>query len=114
MAKPKLPDALSRRHMIEKDLGSDASLRTAEAYLDEGRCLEAIEFLRKADAEERLAELRAEAVRGGDAFLLRAIAGATEVAADRAEWTELADSAETAGKLHYAREARRQAEAGEG
>jgi len=112
MAKPKLPDPLSRRHMIEKDLGADASLRTAEAYLEEGRSLEAIEFLRKADAEERLTELRAEAVRGGDAFLFREIVGATEVAADRAEWTALADSAEAAGKLHYATEARRQAEAG--
>ena len=114
MAKSKLPDPLARRHMIERDLGAEASLRTAEVYLAEGRSLEAIEFLQKADATERLTELRAEAVRSGDAFLLRAVAGALEATPDRAEWTALADSAETAGKLHYAREARRQAGAGEG
>ena len=78
MAKSKIPDALERRHLIEKGLTEAQALRIAEAYLAEGRLVDAIDFLAKAGDRDRLGELRAEAVTSGDAFLLRAAARALD------------------------------------
>jgi hypothetical protein len=113
MAKGKIPNPLERRHLVERDLSEAHALRIAEAYLEEGRTVEALDFLCKAEAEERIADLRVGAVRAGDAFLLRQVATATGVPAEREEWRELALAARSAGKELYAVEATRQAERGE-
>lgn len=110
MARRKLPKPLERRHLIERELPAAQALRIAEAYLEEGRRVEAIDFLAKAGARERLAELRAEAVGEGDVFLLRSAANALGEEPAAAEWRALAEAAEAAGKQRYAVEARRQAE----
>ncbi len=114
MAKSKIPDPLQRRHLIERELPAAQSLKLADAYLEEGRSLEAVEFLRKAGVRERLVALRAEAVAAGDGFLLRVIATALGEPSDRATWLALAESADAAGKERHAAEARRQAARGEG
>ena len=113
MARSKLPDPLSRRHLVERELPAPQAQQLAEAYLAEGRRVEAVDFLRKAGANERLAALRAEAIDDGDAFLLRRIAESMAVAPTRDEWRALAQAAERAGKGGYAAEARRQSERGE-
>ena len=113
MARSKLPDPLARRHLVERELPPAQALELAESFLAEGRRLEAVDFLRKAGAAERLAALRAEAIADGDAFLLRRVADAMASAPTREEWQALAESAERAGKDRYAGEARRQAERGE-
>ncbi len=113
MARSKIPDPLERRHLIEKHLSAEKTLAIAEAYLEEGRTVEALEFLRAAEAGERLAELRRGAVEAGDAFALRAIGAAMEQSPERDEWEALAAAASRAGKDRYAAEARRQAERGE-
>jgi hypothetical protein len=113
MARSRIPDPLKRRHLIESDHSADQSLATAEAYLEEGRVVEALAFLVKAEAGERLAELRRQAVEEGDAFLLRAVASADRSPPERAEWASLAAAAEAAGKERYAVEARRHAGRGE-
>jgi len=110
MAKSRIPGALDRRHLIEKQLSEANATAIAEAYLEEGRCIEALDFFAQANARERLAELRAEAVAAGDAFLLRAVARAMQDPPERAEWEALAAAAEAAGKQRYATEARRQTE----
>ena len=112
MAKAKIPGPLERRHVVQRGLDPAHALRIAEVYLSQGRALEAIDFLRKADAADRLAELRREAVVAGDAFLLRAVATAIGATPARDEWRELAEAATAAGKDAYAAEARRQAERG--
>ena len=109
MAK-KLPDPLSRRHLLERELPAAQALATAEAYLEEGRSIEAVEFLGKAKASEQLTRLRAEACAEGDAFLLRAVVRASGEAATHDEWVALAAAAEAAGKDVYAADARRQAD----
>jgi hypothetical protein len=109
----KLPDPLTRRHLLERDLPAAQALATAEAYLAEGRSVEAIDFLAKADASERLADLRVEAVASGDPFLLRSVARANRVAPTHEEWVALAEAAAAAGKEVYAADARRQAGRGE-
>jgi hypothetical protein len=110
MAKSAIPDPLERRHQVVRDLPPARALAVAEAYLAEERDLEAIDFLRKAGADDRLAELRARALEMGDAFLLRAVARATGTPANRNEWSTLAGAARAAGKERYVLDATRQAE----
>jgi hypothetical protein len=112
LARSKIPNPIERRHLIEKDLSAAQALAIAEAYLEQGRTLEALEFLRVAEAGDRLAELRREAIEAGDAFTLRAIGAAMEQAPRRDDWEALASAASRAGKERYAAEARRQAERG--
>ena len=107
VAKSKIPGPLERRHLIER------ALAFAEAYLEQDRSVEAVEFLAKAEAHERLAELRRDAVAAGDVFLLRALLEVMEDPPEREEWTALATAAAAAGKDRYAAEATRQAERGE-
>lgn len=117
MARSRIPRPLERRHLVERELPPAQALAIAEAYLEEGRRLESVDFLRKAEDPargERLAALRAEAVAEGDVFLLRAVAGALGEEPDGEEWNALAEAAEAAGKQRYAVEARRQADRGDG
>ena len=109
MAKKKLPDPLRRRHMVEHELDPGRALQIAEVYLEEGRTIEAVAFLVKAEAREQLVGLREQVVREGDAFVLREISAALGEELDAATWQALADAADAAGKDHYAAEARRQA-----
>ena len=110
MAKSSIPDPLERRHLIERDLPPARLRAIADAYLESGRGLEALDFLRRAGAAERLAELRARAIETGDAFLLRAVATASGSPPEREEWRALAQAAAAAGKERYALDAGRQAE----
>lgn len=110
MAKKTIPDPLRRRHLVERELPEPQALAIAEAYLAEGRSVEAVDFLRLAHAEERLAELREQALSSGDAFLLRATARAMGGSPKREEWSRLAEVATRVGKERYAEEARRQME----
>jgi hypothetical protein len=112
LARSKIPNPLERRHLIEKELSPAQALAIAEAYLGDGRVIEALEFLRAAEAEDGLAALREETIAAGDAFTLRAIGAAMEQAPGRDEWEALASAASRAGKELYAAEARRQAERG--
>ena len=109
MAKKKYPDSLRRRLLIEQELDPARALQIAELYLEGGRTIEAVAFLAKAESRERLAELREQAVREGDAFLLREISAALAEEFDAATWQALAEAASAAGKDHYAAEASRQA-----
>ena len=113
MAKSRIPDALERRHMVEREMAPAQALRIAEEYLAEGRELEAVDFLRKAGAAEKLAELRREAVARGDAFLLRSVAAASGSPPTKDEWQALAQAATATGRQRYADEGRRQAQRGE-
>ena len=113
MAKSKIPGALERRHLVEGELPVDQGLQIAEAYLAEGRCVEAVDFLEKAGATDAIEALRRQAIEAGDAFLLRMVAVAEDRQPAQDEWRILADAAAAAGKDRYAAEARRQAERGE-
>lgn len=113
MARSVIPDPLRRRHLVEGKLDPARALAIAEAYLEEDRGVEAVDFLRKAGAGEKLDALRRRAVEAGDAFLLRAVARAQARAPSRDEWLALARAAAAAGKTRYAEEATRQADRGE-
>jgi hypothetical protein len=95
--------------MVEQPMDPARALRIAEAYLEEGRAMEAVAFLAKAEARDRLETLREQAVAEGDAFLLREISAALGEEADAATWQALAEAARAGGKDLYAAEASRQA-----
>ena len=109
MAKRKIPDPLRRRHLVEQKIDPARALQIAEAYLEEDRAMEAVAFLMKAEAWERLASLREQAVREGDVFLLRDVSTALAEEVDAGTWRALAEAARAAGKDRYAAEASRQA-----
>ena len=113
MARSKIPDPLERRHLVERGLGEAQAARIAQAYLADGRELEALDFLAQAGDQEGLAGLRKSAIAAGDLFLLKAVAPFLEEKPTREDWEALAAAAEAAGKQRYAEDARRQAQRGE-
>ncbi len=113
MAKSKIPGPLERRHLIERELSPEKAVELADAYLEEGRGSEAVVFLEKANATDRLRALADRAVEEGDAFLFRAVGQALGEAPSADRWLALGDAAEAAGKLRYAESARRWATRGE-
>jgi len=107
----KIPDSLKRRHLVEQDLDPKQALAVADAYLAENRIADAVEFLVKADAQDRLRELRQAAIDCGDIFLIRDLSHRLGEEPGESEWRTAAAAAEAAGKESYAIEARRMAEA---
>ena len=112
MAKSAIPGVLERRHLIEKEIGEAQALAIAEAYLAEDRLEEALAFLEKAGASERLAELRAGAVAAGDVFVLRSAARSMGESPSREEWVGVEAAAAAAGRELYVADAHRQLEVG--
>lgn len=112
MARSQIPDALARRHLLERELPAAQALRIAEACLAQERRLEALDFLRVAGASDALDALRALALEQGDAFLLRSVAAASGRPPERDEWLRLGEAATAQGKQRYAAEARRTAGVG--
>jgi hypothetical protein len=105
-----IPDALERRHELERPLDAARARAIGEAYLAEEREIEAVAFLKKAGASDALERLCAAAVARGDAFLLREACAALGHEPDRASWESLSRAAEASGREKYAAEARRQVE----
>ena len=108
MAKPTIPDPLERRHLVERELEPARALAIAEAYLAGERAQEAVAFLARARATDRLEALWRLAIEQGDPFLFREVASALGREPDAASWRALATAAAGAGKDRYAAEARRQ------
>lgn len=109
MAKAIIPDPLTRRLLVEKELDAMEAAKIAEAYLEAGRKLEAIDFLAKANDSEGLRSIADDAIAQGDPFLLQSVMQLIGDDPDRETWQRCADAAEAAGKLRYAATARRNA-----
>jgi hypothetical protein len=110
MAKSAIPDPLERRHLIERELAPEAALRIAEAYLAEERVWEAVAFLLKADARDRLLALAEDASRAGDSFLVRELARALGEEPTADGWRATAEAARASGKERFAAQAQRLAD----
>jgi hypothetical protein len=110
MAKKGIPDPLERRLLVEREISKEQAQRIADAYLADDRVWEAIAFLAKAGATERLAAVRDGAIAAGDAFLVREVTRALGDAVDAAQWLAVAAAADAAGKERFAAQARRLAE----
>ena len=108
------PDPLKRRHLVEEPLPAPRALALAEGYLAEERVFDALAFLAKAGATDRLRALQGEAIARGDLFLVREIAGVLGEEPSAATWSAVADAAAAAGKERCVTEARRLAAARSG
>ena len=107
MASSNIPDAMARRHLLEKSLDAKQAIALADAYLEEDRAVEAVDFLAKAEANDRLESLAQQAIEAGDAFLFKAILEAQGLEESSPEnWQRLLEAAEAAGKTLYASLAR--------
>ena len=113
MAKLKLPDPLSRRHLLEGGLDPAKALAYGEAYLAADREIEAIDFLELGEARELLEGLRTLALERGDVFLMRAASRAMGDEPSAATWRQLAEAAAAMGRKHDSEAALRQATVGE-
>jgi hypothetical protein len=105
-----VPDPLARRHDLERALDPARARAIGEAFLAEQREVEAVAFLKKADAREALEALCGSAIARGDAFLLRETCAALGREPERGEWEQLERAAASQGRERYAAEARRQVE----
>lgn len=105
-----IPDPLARRHELEKPLEPARSRAIGEAYLGEGREVEALAFLKKAGAGDALERVASTAIERGDAFLLREACTAIGREPLAAEWERLERAAAAQGRERYAAEAKRQVE----
>jgi hypothetical protein len=110
MARSALPNPLDRRFLVERELAPAKALQLAEAYLAEERVWEAIAFLVKAGATDRLLALAEDASRQGDAFLVRELCRAAGQQPTPEGWAETAAAARAAGKERFAAQAQRLAE----
>ena len=66
MARTATPNSLARRHLLEKKISESHALSLAEAYLEADRPSDALAFLVRAGATEKLAEMRERAIEAGD------------------------------------------------
>ncbi len=105
-----LPDPLARRHELERALEPAKARAIADLYLAEQREIEALAFLKKANATSELERLCRTAIERGDAFLLREACTALGREPDLASWEALAHAAQLQGREKYAAAARRQVE----
>ncbi len=123
MADTKLPDPLSRRHFLEGNIEPAKALALAMAYLEDGREVEAVDFLAaagpaadgqasSAEAREALGALQATAIERGDTFLMRAASAALGEEPSAGKWRALAEAASRAGRSKDAETAERLATVG--
>jgi hypothetical protein len=108
VANKKIPDPMERRHLLAKSLDAKAAIGIADAYLAEDRPVEALDFLAKVDAHDRIEAMVEQAIEAGDAFLLKSIHEALGLEQlQRDQWERLAAAADAAGKTLYASLAQR-------
>lgn len=111
MRKPKPPDPLRRRHLLEEKLPAVRAVAIAEAYLAEDRHFDALAWLAMAGDHDRLRGLQRDAIGRGDLFLVREIAGLLGEDPGSDVWQAVSQAAARAGRERDATEAARLAAA---
>ena len=98
MAETKLPDPLSRRHLLDHETDPAKLGALGTAFLEAGREIEAIEFLARAEDRESLEALQNAAVERGDVFLMKSASAALSEEPSVERWRALAEAATAAGR----------------
>ena len=110
MAGKKLLSCLKKRDLLNSDkLDGSRLAALGEAYLQENRLSDAIDFFAKAEHLEGLNSLKDRCISEGDFFLFNRLIKILGESPASEGWTRLGDSAVAHGKLHFARSAYRQA-----
>lgn len=106
-AKTRIPDPLSRRHLLEGSIDPTKARALAEAYLEAGREIDAIEFFARAGERDALVALQETAVERGDVFLMKAASRGLDEEPSSERWQALAKAAAQKGRKHDAESALR-------
>jgi len=102
----RLPGCLNKRDLLNSDRSDPARcVQLGNAYLEEGRISDAIDFFEKARDREGLDRLLERCLGDGDVFLFRKVAKILDLSPGPEEWIKLGDRALSLGKLHFARAA---------
>ena len=105
-----LPHYKLKQTMLHGQDSKPADLiRLGRRFLEEGWLNDAVDFFKKAEDQQGLADVRALAIEQGDVFLLRQLLRAGAPAAAEDEWKQIGERAFALGKLQFAREAYRMA-----
>lgn len=105
--KTRLPDPLKKRDLLytgETPKGTDL-VALGDAFADEGRYLEAVQFYLRAEAPEKAIRLKSKAIEIGDAALLLAMESMVKDSVKASDWAQLAGAAMRQGKYAAAAEA---------
>jgi hypothetical protein len=105
--KTRLPDPLKKRDLLfarEKPSGTDF-VGIGDAFADDGRYLEAVQFYVRGEAPEKALPLKTKAIELGDAALLLAIDSLTDGGVETSDWAQLATIAMRKGMFAAAAEA---------
>jgi hypothetical protein len=96
-----MPDSLKKRRLLnDKGLSPQLCREYGEKFLDLGFLEDALEFFVRANYEPGLAQLKAEALEAGDAYLMARLGPQ-----DPETWRQVADRALKLGKIQFARRA---------
>jgi hypothetical protein len=98
LAETKLPDPLSRRHLLDGEIDASKLEALGLALLEAGREIDAIECLAKAEAREPLEALQDAAVERGDVFLMKSASAGLKEEPPVERWRTLAEAATAAGR----------------
>ncbi len=99
-----LPDLKQKLKLLFGNLSKEKLIEWGERYLQAGWISDALDFFVEAEHIEGFKQVRALAVKEGDAFILRRCLKEMDVSADEGEWKALGESALELGKLQFARE----------
>ncbi len=102
---PEIPNEEKVRILTaDPKLTPEEANRNADLFHRAGKYPQAMMFLERSRDRERLARVKADAVRQGDAFLLHWIARLAPDLVAEAEWGEAGERALREGKLLFARD----------
>ena len=102
---PSLPPEDQVRVLTAKpDLTSEEANRYGDLFLEAGKFSQALMFYERFPDNERLAGVKREAVRMGDAFLLHAVLKLVPDLVDEEEWRQAGEHALRDGKVIFAQE----------
>lgn len=96
-----MPDSLKKRRLLnDKELSPQLCREYGEKFLALGFLEDALEFFVRGNYEPGLAQLKAQALEAGDAYLMARLGPQ-----DPETWRQVADQALKLGKIHFARRA---------
>ena len=102
---PKLPPEDQVRILTAKpELTAEEANRYGDLFLEAGKYAQAMMFYERFPDNERLAGVKREAVRMGDAFLLHVVLKLAPDIVSEEEWREAGEHALRDGKMLFARE----------
>ena len=108
--KAKFPDYKKKQKLLYIQKTSPKVLsRIADSLLAEGRVNEAIDYLEKLRDDEKLKEIKKEALESGDLFSFERVVRILEEEITQKEWESLGDQAMQDKKYRYAQDAYRKA-----